>query len=108
MTFIELGSIIFAILFAGFLMFFASTKSKRKKSKAKRKKWLWRLQVDSTPNLIYNGKQQRRALGKQMRRHSFVTSTFNPFRDMHFVAEAGDRLDRETAQVCSNARPFIV
>ena len=43
MTFIELGSIIFAILFAGFLIFFASTKSKRKKSKAKRKKWLWRL-----------------------------------------------------------------
>ena len=57
MTFIELGSIIFAILFAGFLMFFASTKSKRKISKAKRKKWLWRLQVDSIPNLIYNGKQ---------------------------------------------------
>ena len=62
----ELLSIIFCVIFAGCMIAYAyrKTNKKSKKSKAKsQKKWSWTLQVDTIPNLIYNGKQQRLALG---------------------------------------------
>ena len=36
--------------------------------------------VDFLSKLIYNGIMQRRALGLQMRRHSFVNHNHTPFR----------------------------
>jgi hypothetical protein len=40
---------------------------------------------------------QRRALGLQMRRHSFVNHNHTPLGFMHLEAEAYARLNRETA-----------